>query len=55
MNKGIGLEAERETEQYRLLKEHRDATMHWATEKIGYEQLTEIQRMGIRVVKNSLV
>ena len=53
-NKGIDLEEERETEQYKELKEHRDAIAHWSTEKINYELLTEIQKIGIRVVKNSL-
>ena len=36
-NKGIDLEEERETEQYKELKEHRDAIAHWSTEKINYE------------------
>ena len=53
-NKGIDLKEERETEQYKELKEHRDEIAHWSTEKINYELLTEIQKTGIRVVKDSL-
>ncbi len=53
-NKGIDLKKERETKEYKELKEHRNAIAHWSTEKINYELLTEIQKTGIRVVKNSL-
>ena len=52
--KGIDLTKERESEQYKKLKDHRVAIAHWETGKIDYELLTEIQRMGIRVIKNSL-